>query len=75
MRTTLTLDDDAFEMAQTYARAHALRLGEAVSVLIRRARREPIGIVQRDGVWVFDLPPDTPKVTASQVRELLDDGP
>jgi len=30
---------------------------------------------QVDGVWVFDLPPDAPKVTALQVKQLLDESP
>jgi len=29
-------------------------------------------LVQKDGIWVFDLPPDTPRVTARQVQQLLD---
>jgi len=28
-------------------------------------------LVQKDGIWVFDLPPDTPRVTARQVQQLL----
>ncbi len=40
MRTTLTLDDDAAALAQNFARANSLRLGQAVSELIRCARIE-----------------------------------
>ena len=75
MRTTLTLDDEAFEVAKAYARARALRLSEAVSELILQSRRVRIGVVQRNGVWVFDLPPDAPRVSAAQVRDLMDEGP
>jgi len=28
-----------------------------------------------NGVWVFDLPPDTPTISASKVRRLLDESP
>ena len=35
MRTTLTLDPDAFDAAQAYAKARALRMGQAVSEMIR----------------------------------------
>jgi hypothetical protein len=73
MRTTLTLDDDAFEAASAYARSRSLRLGQAVSELIRRAHQARIGIVQEGEVWVFDLPSDAPRVTAAQVEELLDE--
>ena len=30
MRTTVTLEDDAFEVAQAYAQARALKLGQAI---------------------------------------------
>jgi len=36
MRTTITLEDDAFGLAQSYAQARGLTLGQAISELIRR---------------------------------------
>ena len=75
MRTTLTLEDDAFATAQAYARARAIKLGKAVSELVRRGSAEKIAMKQTGGVWVFDLPPDTPKVTAQQVKEMLEESP
>ena len=72
-RTTITLEDDAFATAQTYAKARALKLGQAVSELIRRGSTERLPIRKESGVWVFDLPADVPKVTALQVKALLDD--
>lgn len=75
MRTTFTLDDDAAELAKTYARARSLRLGKAVSELIRRASAAPVGIRKKGQVWVFELPPDAPRVTAAQVKALLDESP
>jgi hypothetical protein len=74
VRTTLTLEDDAFEVAQTYARARSLRLGQAVSELIRRGSAERLPIKRHGGVWVFDLPADAPKVTSRQVKDMLDEG-
>ena len=38
MRTTLTLNIDAFEYAHAYADAKAMKLGDAVSELIQKAR-------------------------------------
>ncbi len=73
MRTTLTLDDDAFATAQAYARARSLKLGQAVSDLIRRGSAQALPIKRSGGVWVFDLPDDTPAVTSRQVRRLLDE--
>lgn len=73
MRTTLTLEDDAFVAAQTYARARALKLGQAVSELIRRGGAERLPIRQDGKAWVFDLPANAPKVSAQRVKDLLDD--
>ena len=73
MRTTLTLEDDAFATAQAYAKARAIKLGQAVSELIRRSSVEKMTFKQTGGVWVFDLPADTPKASATQVKELLED--
>ncbi|MFA6313097.1 MAG: hypothetical protein WC681_16570 [Sterolibacterium sp.] len=75
MRTTITLEDDAFATASAYARARALKLGQAVSELIRRGSEEKLPLIQKDGLWVFDLPPDTPRVTARQVRQMLEESP
>ena len=74
MRTTLTLEDDAFDLARGYAEARALKLGQAVSELIRRGSGERLAMRQEAGVWVFDLPADAPRVTARQVKDLLDEG-
>ncbi len=73
MRTTLNLEDDAFATAQAYARARSVKLGKAVSELIRHGSTGKVAMKRVNGVWVFDLPPDTPKVTARQVRQLLDE--
>ena len=75
MRTTLTIENDAFEAAQSYAQARALELGQAVSELIRLGSAQRLPLRQRDGVWTFDLPPDTPRVTAQRVKQLLEDTP
>ena len=73
MRTTITLEDEAFAAAQAYAKARALKLGQAVSELIIRGSAEKLPIKQEKGVWIFDLPPDTPRVTARQVQQMLDE--
>jgi hypothetical protein len=75
MRTTFTLDDDAAALAQNYAKARSLRLGKAVSELIRRASAPPAGLKKKGDIWVFALPPDAPLVTAAQVKTMLDESP
>jgi hypothetical protein len=74
MRTTLTLEDDAFDLAQGYAEARALKLGQAISELIRRDSGARLAMRKEAGVWVFDLPADAPRVTVRQVKNLLDEG-
>jgi hypothetical protein len=70
MRTTLNLDDDVLRTAKAYAEDRALPLGAAVSELMRRglAVRRPTRVV--NGLRVFDLPSDSPRVTSKRVREL-----
>jgi uncharacterized protein YggE len=73
MRTTLTLEDDAFSKAQAYANARDLKLGQAVSELIRRGTSERLPMKRENGAWVFEPPLGTPKVTAKQVKDMLED--
>jgi hypothetical protein len=78
MRTTLTLDEKAFDFANQYAAARAIRLGEAVSELILRANEkvaQPAAKPKKlNGVWVFDLPDSAPALTSGEVKAFLEDG-
>ena len=71
MCLTLSIDDDAYLQAQTYADSQSLTLGQAVSQLIRRGTAEKLPLKQKNGAWVFALPSGTPKVTARQVQDML----
>ncbi len=73
MRTTISLDDDAFRILQQYARSRSLRMGKALSELVRRGYTltRPTRIV--NGLQVFDLPADSPRITSNRVRELQDE--
>lgn len=73
MRTTINLEDDAFATAQAYAQARGIKLGQAVSELILRGNAPKVAMKQVNGLWVFDLPADTPKVSAQKVKQLLDE--
>jgi hypothetical protein len=72
MRTTFTLDDDAAALAQTYAKARSLRLGKAVSELIRRASAPPMTLKKKGEVWVIPATPGAPKVSAQQIKDIID---
>ncbi len=75
MRTTFTLDDDAAELARTYAKARSLRLGKAVSELIRRASAPPMTLKKKGEAWVIQAPAGAPKLTTQQVKDMLEDFP
>lgn len=70
MRTTLTLDDDVLRLVKRYAASRSLTLGEAVNCLVQRALTVPRPTKEANGLQVFDLPPESPRVTAKKVREL-----
>lgn len=86
MRTTLTLDDEEFSYVQAYAQARAMKLGDAVSEIIRKVRKTTalplqapnarvglrhIPMAGSDGLWVFDTPPDAPKISKEEVARLI----
>lgn len=73
MRTTLSLENDAIEAIQAYAKRHRLSLGKAASELIRRGRRYQPRTRKVNGLPVLDAPDDVPVVTTERVRELWDE--
>jgi hypothetical protein len=48
-------------------------LGEAVSELVRKALGPPLKTRMVNGIAVFDLPADSPRISSERVKELLDD--
>lgn len=75
MRTTLTLSDDALELARKLARRKRVSLGEAVSELVRRGAQLPVPTMERQGLTVVRLARGSARVTAAAVEELLEDIP
>ena len=74
MRTTLTLDDDVAELAARQAKARSVSLGKAVSDLVRRGLNAPTPSANKDGLVVFRLPSDSPRVTTDHVRRIESEG-
>jgi hypothetical protein len=70
MRTTLNLEDDVIELVRRYAESRSIAIGKAVSDLVRRGleTRAPTRIV--NGLVVFDLPPESPRISSQRVKEL-----
>jgi len=75
MRTTLTLDQDVFEAAQSLARASGKRLGQVVSELARRGLRARPPAAVTGGMPVFAVPPDAPVIPGDRARDMLADEP
>ena len=74
MRTTLNLDDDILALAMRQAKLRGLSLGKTVSDLVRRGLQAPTSSQNKNGLVVFQLPQDSPKVTTDQVRRIEVEG-
>jgi hypothetical protein len=74
VRTTLTLDDDILELAARQAKLRGASLSKTVSDLVRRGLSSPTLSQNRDGIVVFRLPADSPKVTTEEVGHLEAEG-
>jgi hypothetical protein len=70
MRTTLSLDDDVFEVVKTYAENRSLAMGKAVSELVRRGLNAPVKTREVNGLVVFDVPEGSEPVTSELVKQL-----
>ena len=70
MRTTLSIDDEVLELVKRYAADRAMPVGDAVSELIRKAFRTPTPTKMVNGLRVFDVPADSPRVTTKKVKQL-----
>jgi hypothetical protein len=73
MRTTLSLDDDVFREAKTYAESRDIPIGKAVSELVRRGLRAPLHTRVVNGFHVVELPPGSSQVGSEHVRKLQDE--
>jgi hypothetical protein len=70
MRTTVTLDDEAYEAAVTLAKSSGKRLGQVISDLIRRAVQKPQGHPTRGGKRfpTFEVPASAPMISLKAIR-------
>jgi len=71
MSITLALDDDVAEIVKDHAAVKNLSLDGAVADLVRRGAARSATRLE-NGLVIFDLPPDSPVVTAQHVQDLLD---
>jgi hypothetical protein len=75
VRTTLSLDDDVFQVVKNYAENRSLAMGKAVSELVRRGLSAPVKTRVVNGLVVFDVPRDSEAVTSELVKQLEADEP
>ena len=75
VRTTLSLDDDVFQVLKTYAEKRSLAMGKAVSELVRRGLNAPVKTRVINGLVVFDVPESSEPVTSELVKQLEADEP
>lgn len=73
MRTTVSLDDDVFEAAQTLAASSGKKLGKVLSQLARRGLRVKAATSRRSGLPVFQVGADAPVIPSNRARKLLAD--
>ena len=70
MRTTLNLDDDVLEMVRQYSEARSVALGKAASDLVRKGFNTPTRTRIVNGLVVFDLPSESPRITSESVKQI-----
>jgi len=73
MRTTITLDEDAYQLAYLYAKGRGLTLGRAIGELIHTPRHAAVSTLRRspDGLPLF--PRRGRVITSEMVKEYGED--
>jgi len=73
MRTTVSLDDDVFQVVKNYAETRSVAMGKALSELVRRGLDAPVKTRVINGLVVFDLPEGSELITSERVKELAEE--
>jgi hypothetical protein len=68
VRTTLTIDDDVYQLVLGVAQATRVPVGKVVSAALRSAYREPNVEIGSDGIPVILSSPGSPPITANDVK-------
>jgi hypothetical protein len=72
MRTTLSIDDDVFELARSLAEARRVSIGKALSDLARRGTQARTPSVSKSGFFTFNVPERLPSFGPEDVQAALD---
>jgi hypothetical protein len=73
MRTTVTLDADVYEAAQTLSQSSGRRLGEVLSELARRGLKagSPLKRARKQRFATFEVPAHAPIIPGTRASEIL----
>jgi hypothetical protein len=73
MRTTLNLSDDALRQVKQYAAERSLSVGEATSVLVKRALKQRTPVRKDGNFFVFSPGDDAEIVTLEHALAIEDE--
>jgi hypothetical protein len=75
MRTTLDIADDVLRAARQIAQSQGITLGEAVSLLARKALSREKPSADRNGIKLLPINPNAQGATLDEVNALRDELP
>ncbi|MEZ5400926.1 MAG: hypothetical protein R2729_14745 [Bryobacteraceae bacterium] len=75
MRTTVTLDDDIYDLAVRMSQASGDRLGKVLSNLARQGLNPPAAIrkARKSRFPTFYVPPGTPPMSLKDIEAFLEE--
>jgi hypothetical protein len=73
MRTTVNIDADVYRAAASLAAEKKSTIGRVLSDLARRGLAPSVGVREKGGFPVFDVPAGAPPITSEMVREAEED--
>jgi hypothetical protein len=73
MRTTMNMSDDALQQVKEYAAERSLSLGEAASVLVKRALKQRTPVRKDGNFFVFSPGDDAEIVTLEHALKIEDE--
>jgi hypothetical protein len=71
MRTTITLDDDIFDLTKHLAEQRRISLSDAVNLLIKRGLASSVPYRERNGFAVFDVSDSTGRFGLEDIEKAL----
>lgn len=73
VRTTLTIPDDVYRIARSFAQARGISVGDAIAELIRRGLKPPKSLPSKKAFPSFALPAGARPITLEQTLEAEDE--